>query len=124
MTDEKTTRRDLLRPLHLLGLALAAGVFAALVTMVSTGAFTERVNQSIAQGNYDGLPPVTLGLVVGGIAFIVTALVLALLILAVDPAEITRPVDHPVLYGKEHDESVPPESPDASTGAAGTEPRA
>ena len=32
MTDDKPTRRELLRPLHLLGIAAAAGIFAAAVT--------------------------------------------------------------------------------------------
>lgn len=119
MTDAKTTRRDLLRPLHLLGLALAAGVFAAIVTLVATGAFTDRVNRAIAQGNYEGLAPISLGLVVGGIAFIVTALGLALLMLAVDPADITKRVDHPVLYGEELDGGVPPAATDGAQGPQG-----
>ena len=28
MSDEKPTRRDILRPLHLLGIALGCGIFA------------------------------------------------------------------------------------------------
>ena len=54
MSDEKPTRRDILRPLHLLGIALGCGIFAAVVTLVSTGAFTARVNNAIASGTYDG----------------------------------------------------------------------
>lgn len=104
MTDEKMTRRALLRPLHLLLIALGAGVFAAVVTLVSTGAFTERVNSAIATGTYEGLTPVMLGLVIGGISFIATLLVLAMLILAVDPAEVVKPMDRPVLYDPEPDE--------------------
>lgn len=98
MSDEKPTRRDILRPLHLLGIALACGVFAMVVTLVSTGAFTSRVNTAIANGTYDGLTPVALGLVVGGGAFIATLLILAMLILAVDPADVTKTIDRPVLY--------------------------
>jgi len=101
MSDEKPTRRDILRPLHLLGIALACGVFAMIVTLVSTGAFTSRVNTAIANGTYDGLTPVVLGLVVGGGAFIATLLILAMLILAVDPADVTKTVDRPVLYDPE-----------------------
>ncbi|KAA0962156.1 MULTISPECIES: hypothetical protein [unclassified Microbacterium] len=108
MSDEKPTRRDILRPLHLLGIALACGVFAAVVTLVSTGAFTARVNSAIANGTYDGLTPIALGLVVGGGAFIVTLLFLAMLILVVDPAEVTKTVDRPVLYDAET-----PDEPDA-----------
>lgn len=98
MTDDKPTRREILRPLHLVGLALAAGLFALIVTLVSTGAFTARVNTSIANGTYEGLTPVALGLVIGGGAFIVTLLGLAMLMLAIDPADVTKTVDRPVLY--------------------------
>lgn len=101
MTDEKPSRRDILRPLHLLGIALACGVFAMVVTFVSTGAFTARVNTAISNGTYEGLTPIMLGLVVGGGAFIVTLLGLAMLILAVDPADVTKTVDRPVLYDPE-----------------------
>ena len=112
MSDAKPTRRDILRPLHLLGIALACGVFAMVVTLVSTGAFTARVNAAIANGSYEGLTPVMLGLVVGGGAFIVTLLMLAMLILAVDPADVTKTVDRPVLYDREagDDDSAPGET--------------
>ncbi|MEJ1089195.1 hypothetical protein WDU99_12810 [Microbacterium sp. Mu-80] len=101
MTDPKPTRRDILRPLHLVGIALACGIFAAVVTLVSTGAFTERVNLSIAKGTYEGLTPIGLGLVVGGAAFIVTLLGLSMLILAIDPADVTKRVDRPVLLASD-----------------------
>ena len=103
MTEEKPTRREILKPLHLVGLALAAGVFATVVTLVSTGAFTSRVNDAIARGTYDGLTPVALGLVIGGGAFIVTLLGLAMLMLAVDPADVTKTIDRPVLFDDESD---------------------
>lgn len=103
MSDQKPTRRDILRPLHLLGIALGCGVFAMVVTMVSTGAFTAKVNAAIANGTYQDLPPVTLGLVVGGGAFIVTLLILAMLILVVDPADVTKTIDRPVLYDSKPD---------------------
>jgi amino acid transporter len=111
MSDEKPTRRDILRPLHLLGIALGCGVFAAIVTLVSTGAFTARVNTAIANGTYDGLTPIALGLVVGGGAFIVTLLILAMLILVVDPADVTKTVDRPVLYDPEPADDAEPETP-------------
>ncbi|WP_144881718.1 hypothetical protein [Microbacterium paraoxydans] len=101
MSDDKPTRRDILRPLHLLGIALGCGVFAMMVTLVSTGAFTLRVNTAIANGTYEGLTPVALSLVVGGGAFIATLLILAMLMLAVDPADVTKTVDRPVLYDAE-----------------------
>lgn len=109
MTD-KPTRRELLKPLHLLAIAGGAGVFAAIVTLVSTGAFTERVNRSLAMGTYAGMPPVLLGLVVGGIAFIATLLILAMLMLAIDPAEIAREVDRPVLLGPDDPSDATPDA--------------
>lgn len=103
MTDQKPTRREILRPLHLVGIALVCGIFALVVTLVSTGAFTSRVNRAIARGTYEGLTPVALGLVVGGISFIVTLLGLAMLMLAVDPADVTKRVDRAVLLDPEDD---------------------
>lgn len=103
MTDRKPTRREILRPLHLVGLALVSGLFALVVTLVSTGAFTARVNNAIASGTYEGLTPLALGFVVGGGAFIVTLLGLAMLMLAVDPADVTKTVDRPVLYDEPTD---------------------
>lgn len=116
MSDNKPNRRELLRPLHLLGIALGCGIFAAVVTLVSTGAFTSRVNKLIASGHYEGLTPVLLGLVVGGGAFIVTLLIMSMLILAVDPREYqSKTLDRPVLFDEEQDES-----PSSGTSASGT----
>lgn len=112
MTDHKPTRKEILRPLHLVGIALAAGIFATVVTLVSTGAFTQRVNLSIAKGTYEGLTPLGLGLVIGGASFIVTLLGLAMLMLAVDPADVTKTIDRPVLF--DHDEPQAPSQPGAS----------
>lgn len=114
MTDDKPTRRDILRPVQLLGIAFACGVFAAAVTLVSTGAFTARVNAAVANGTYDGLAPVLLGLVVGGGAFIVTLLILAMLMLVVDPADVTKTVDRPVLYDPETTDDANDADPDSS----------
>src|SRR5690606_22603341 len=58
VSDNKPNRRELLRPLHLLGIALVCGVFAAGVTLVSTGAFTTRVTTLISNGSYEGLTPI------------------------------------------------------------------
>lgn len=118
MTDDKPTRRELLRPLHLLGIAVACGIFAAVVTLVSTGAFTARVNAAIASGTYDGLTPIALGLVVGGGAFIAALLILSMLILAVDPAQYEeKEIDRPVLYDEPTtdapDSPSAPDAPDA-----------
>jgi amino acid transporter len=115
MSDEKPTRRDILRPLHLLGIALGCGIFAAVVTLVSTGAFTARVNNAIASGSYDGLTPIALGLVVGGGAFIVTLLFLAMLILVVDPADVAKTVDRPVLFDPETSDEPDSDKPDRTS---------
>ncbi|MGW8482556.1 hypothetical protein ACWGJP_05415 [Microbacterium sp. NPDC055903] len=113
MTDDKPTRRELLRPLHLLGIAAVCGVFAAVVTLVTTGAFTERVNVAISRGTYEGLTPIALGLVIGGGAFIATLLILSMLILAVDPAQYeAEELERPVLYDEEPDAVADPEPGD------------
>lgn len=109
MSDNKPNRRELLRPLHLLGIALVCGVFAAIVTLVSTGAFTSRVNLSISNGTYQGLTPIMLGLVVGGGAFIVTLLIMSMLILAVDPRDYgEKTLERPVLYDEESGDQPTP----------------
>lgn len=115
MTDPKPTRREILRPLHLVGIALVCGIFAAIVTLVSTGAFTTRVNLAIERGTYEGLTPIGLGLVIGGISFIVTLLGLAMLMLAIDPADVTKRVDRPVLL--EDDADAAPDSEPAAPAA-------
>ena len=114
MTDDKPTRRELLRPLHLLGIALACGLFAGFVTLISTGAFTERVIDALRKGTYSGLGPWTLALIVAGSAFIVTLLGLAMLMLAVDPAQMAKPVDRPVLYDAEGDAATTSEATGAT----------
>lgn len=116
MSDNKPNRRELLRPLHLLGIALACGIFAAVVTLVTTGAFTARVNQSIAQGSYQGLTPIALGLVIGGGAFIVTLLIMSMLILAVDPRQYEdKTLDRPVLYDEESGDQPASDAPDSDS---------
>ena len=39
---EKPTRRALMKPLHLLGLAFGSALFAGVVTLVSMGFFQQR----------------------------------------------------------------------------------
>jgi len=119
MTDQKPTRREILRPLHLVGIALVCGIFATVVTLVSTGAFTDRVNGAIARGTYEGLTPIALGLVVGGVSFIVTLLGLAMLMLAVDPADVTKRVDRAVLLDPEDASGSPDEKGAESRGDSG-----
>ncbi|MGC5223606.1 hypothetical protein ACPW96_13575 [Micromonospora sp. DT81.3] len=86
--NDKPNRRDLLRPLHLLAIAFGCAAFAGIVTAVTTGA---------VQGKDVG----PLALIVAGITFIVVLLGLAMLMLAVDPAQVQRPVDRPVLMPEE-----------------------
>lgn len=97
MTD-KPTRRALLRPLQLLGLAFAAALFAGVVTLVSMGFFQSRFAGQ-------GQQALLVGGVVAGITFIVVLVTIALLILAVDPAQVEKTIDRPVL--------LPDEEPDA-----------
>lgn len=86
--NDKPTRRDLLRPLHLLAIAFGCAAFAGIVTAVTTG---------IAQGE----DVWALSLIVAGITFIVVLLGLAMLMLAVDPAQVQKPIDRPVLLPEE-----------------------
>ncbi|WP_235201521.1 hypothetical protein [Microbacterium sp. CH12i] len=73
------------------------------------------MNLAIASGNYHGLTPVALGLVVGGGAFIVTLLIMSMLILAIDPREYqSKTLDRPVLYDEEPGENpAGPSTPEA-----------
>lgn len=92
--SDKPTRRALMRPVQLLGLAFGAAVFAGIVTLVSMGFFQSRFD---GQGQH----ALVVGGVVAGITFIAVLVTIALLILAVDPAEVEKNVDRPVLYDPE-----------------------
>lgn len=93
MSKEHPTRRDLMKPVQLLGLALVASLFSGLVTLISMGFFQQRFASQSPHA-------LVVALVVTGIVFIVTIVVIALLLLAVDPAEVTRELDRPVLLPK------------------------
>ncbi|WP_181158240.1 hypothetical protein [Microbacterium sp. MYb64] len=111
---EKTRRRDLFRPLQLVGLSLLCGLFAGVVTLIATGAFTDKVMRMVDKGTYGAIPPWNLAFIVTGGIFIAALLILSILILAVDPSDFTKPHDRPVLY----DDAA--ESADAAVaGAAG-----
>ncbi len=110
MTDPKPSRRDLLRPVQLLGLAFAAAVFAGVVTLMAMGFFQARGGEQVPRA-------LTTALVVAGITFIVTLVGIALLMLVVDPADIVKPLDRPVLMRDE-----PDEAPDA-TASGDTNPK-
>jgi hypothetical protein len=91
------SRRDLLKPVQLLGLAFAAAAFAGIVTLVSMGFFQSRPADELQR-------VVIVALIVAGISFIVTLVGLALLLLAVDPSQVTKTVDRPVLLADDHDD--------------------
>ncbi|MBN9225585.1 MAG: amino acid transporter [Microbacterium sp. SCN 70-27] len=101
MTENRPTRRDIMKPVQLLGFAFAAAVFAGIITLVSMGFFQELTGDQRSH-------VVVVSLVVAGIAFIATLVIIALLMLAVDPAQVTKNVEHGVLLPE--DESEPPAS--------------
>ncbi|WP_198410820.1 amino acid transporter [Microbacterium halophytorum] len=105
MTD-KTRRRDLMRPAQLLGVAFVCAAFAGIITATSMGAFTSIPGD-------EKLRVWTIAGVVAGVAFIAVLLIVSLLLLAIDPADVEKTVDGPVLIG--HDEHV---DPDDAPGAA------
>ncbi|MFB8386341.1 amino acid transporter [Microbacterium sp. NPDC055910] len=91
---ERPTRRDLMKPIQLLGLAFGSALFAGVVTLVSMGFFQQR---------FDGQSEhaLVVAAVVAGITFVVVLVVVALLLLAIDPAQITKTVDRAVLLPEE-----------------------
>lgn len=114
MTD-KPTRRALMRPVQLLGLAFAAALFAGVVTLVSMGFFQSR--------DPDQLPrAAVVALIVTGIVFIATLVVMSLLILAVDPAQVEKQIDRPVLLPPDDGAQSGSAGPDAA--GAGNAPKA
>ncbi len=103
MTD-KPTRRQLMRPVQLLGLAFIAAVFAFVVTLVSMGFFQQRFPGQSEHA-------LVVAGVVAGITFIVVLVVIALLVLAVDPAQVTKTVDRPVLLPEGEEDAGQGEDP-------------
>lgn len=98
MTEDKPTRRDLLKPVQLLGLAFTAAIFTGIVTLVSMGAFQAKPVEDVQRA-------IIVAAVAAGIAFIAVLLIVSLLLLAVDPAQVQRPVDRPVLFDEPDDET-------------------
>jgi hypothetical protein len=105
MTDHRPTRRDIMRPVQLLGFAFAAAAFGGIIALVSMGFFQDLSGDQRAH-------VVVVSLVVAGIAFIATLVIIALLMLAVDPAQVTKSVDQGVLLPPEEagDASATPPS--------------
>jgi hypothetical protein len=94
VTDQPTTRRDLMKPVQLLALAFGSALFAGIVTLISMGFFQQRFDGQAERA-------LVVAAIVAGITFIVVLVLLALLILAVDPAQVTKTVDRPVLVEKD-----------------------
>lgn len=106
--DRRPTRRDLMKPLQLLGLAFGAALFAGGVTLVSMGFFQSASTDESRQA------AVSFALIIAGICFIAVLVIVALLLLAVDPAQVTKTIDRPVLLDA-------PEGDDEETDAPASE---
>ncbi|MFG6402603.1 MULTISPECIES: amino acid transporter [unclassified Microbacterium] len=105
---ERPTRRDLMKPVQLLGIAFVSALFAGIVTLVSMGFFQAKPGDQIARA-------LVTAAVVAGIAFIVVLVVVALLLLAVDPVQVTKTIDRPVLLPDEDDGSAPDDTAPGAT---------
>lgn len=108
MTDDKPTRRDLMKPVHLLGWSFAAAVFAGFVTALSTGAFTDQGSDIVANAW-------RIAAIVAGIVFIVVVLSLALLLLVVDPQDVVKEHDKPVLAPDDDEQGEEGSAPEAGS---------
>jgi len=102
---DKPTRRDLMKPIQLLGLAFGAAVFAGFVTLMSMGFFQTRPADQIQRA-------LVVGLVAAGVTFIVVLVSVALMLLAVDPSKVTATVDRPLLLPKEAPDAAAPDAAD------------
>ena len=107
MSHESPTRRDLMKPLQLLGLAFAAALFAGVVTLVSMGFFQQRTSE-------EAQAAMMTALVIAGVSFIAVLLIVSLLLLAVDPADVTKTIDKPVLFDDESADGEQGQKPDAA----------
>ncbi|MCM3694810.1 hypothetical protein [Microbacterium oleivorans] len=117
MTDKNPTRRDLMRPVQLLGFALLAAVFAGIVTLVSMGVLQDqRPNSDVDQH----LRAWGVAAIVAGVTFIATLVIMALSLLVVDPAQVGKQVDRGLLLDPE--DSGEPGSAEGETGRGRTPP--
>ena len=94
VSHDSPTRRDLMKPVQLLGLAFGAALFAGVVTLVSMGFFQQRTADEAQRA-------IVTALVVAGVSFIAVLLIVSLLLLAVDPAQVAKQIDRPVLFDDE-----------------------
>lgn len=103
MTD-KPTRRALLRPLHILLVAFGSALFAGVITLMTTRDLFYMA---------DGVEVFPITFVVFGATFIGVLLIIALLLLAVDPSEFDE--NEKVARGV----LLPPDADGGAAGAAG-----
>jgi predicted lipid-binding transport protein (Tim44 family) len=116
MSDERPpTRRDLMKPVQLLGLSFIAALFAGLVTLLAMGFFQQRFAGESGHA-------VIVALIVAGITFIVTVVVIALLLLVVDPAQVAKPIERPLLVEDDERNALKAAKKDAAKGATTSAP--
>ena len=115
MSDDRPTRRDLMKPVQLLGLAFGAALFAGVVTLVSMGFFQSAGSAEKHQS------ALVLALIIAGISFIATLVIVALLLLAIDPAQITKTVDRAVLLDSAHEDRAHEDRADEDRDDEGTD---
>lgn len=106
MSADKPTRRDLMKPVQLIGLAFGAAIFTGLVTLISMGFFQQKPGDELQRA-------LVVAAIAAGVAFIAVLLIVSLLLLAVDPAQMQKTVDRPVLLPKDEQAQGDP-STDAS----------
>ncbi len=97
---QPTTRKDLMKPVQLLGLAFVAALFAGFVTLMSMGFFQTRPADQIQRA-------LIVALVAAGATFIIVLVSVALMLLAVDPSKVTATVDRPLLLPKDAPHATP-----------------
>lgn len=85
-----------MKPVQLLGLAFGAAVFTGIVTVVSMGIFQARTGEDVQR-------VLAVAGVAAGVAFIAVLLIVSLLLLAIDPAQVRKPVDRAVLLDEQPD---------------------
>lgn len=123
MTDPRPSRRELMKPAQLIGLAFAAALFGGVITLMSMGVLQEP--RPVPPGEmHPHLKAWVVAGVVAGIVFIVTLVTIALLLLAVDPAQLTKQIDRPVLLPDEEPASGPGASAAGDDAARGVDPGA
>jgi len=107
MSEPRPTRRDLLKPVQLLGFAFAAALFSGVVALLSMGFFQDLTDD-------ERVHVVVVSLVVAGVAFIATLVIIALSMLAIDPAKMGGEIDHGVLIDDEDAAGSPDVTDDGS----------